>query len=91
MLYGNNWGLQEFSNSLNVMVNYHYHVENRVLTWKFPSMIVGYQMYSLHVIWVDVPNQVLDLNPAFFLQSFFRGRPPGDKEEHIKSGSKGAI
>ena len=34
----NNGGTENSPDSLNVMVNYHYHGENRVITRQFPSM-----------------------------------------------------
>ena len=33
-----NGGNKNFLDSLKVMVNYHYHSENSVITWQFPSM-----------------------------------------------------
>ena len=32
-------GNESSPDSLNVMANYHYHIENRVITWKLPSMV----------------------------------------------------
>ena len=34
-------GNKNSPNSLNIMVNYHYHGENRVITQYFPSMFCG--------------------------------------------------
>ena len=31
---------------LNIMANYHYHSENRVITWKFPYMEVTGKIFS---------------------------------------------
>ena len=40
MLYKKIGGNNNYPNSLNVMVNYHYHGTNRVTTQQFPSMDV---------------------------------------------------
>ena len=39
--YTKYWGNKNSLDSLNVMVNYHYHGENRVITRYFSSMVVG--------------------------------------------------
>ena len=34
-------GNENSQNYLNVMVNYHYHFENRLITFQFPSMLLS--------------------------------------------------
>ena len=47
MLYKNG-GNENSPSSLNLMVNYHYHVKNRIITSNFPYMVVCLE-YVCHV------------------------------------------
>ena len=47
-----NGGNENSPDFLNVMVNYHYHGENRVITRLFPSMVIGWIIFSLNCLFL---------------------------------------
>ena len=49
-------GNNNYLNSLNVMVNYHYPGENRAITRKFPSMVGGIHISETDADWSDSFN-----------------------------------
>ena len=46
----NNGGNDNSPDSLNVMVNYHYHGENKVITQQFPSMKYTYPIITSYQV-----------------------------------------